>query len=191
MRLLHAVNGDLARIHLSNSSDLYGQTYQQIISDRKKLTAFYTRPPSAALLAALSVPADKWHDAESLRQVRIADFAYGTGTLLHTAYRHLAAHYEIASGQPMAARHAHMMVNCLIGADVLPSATHLTAAVLSSTHPRQPYEQTCIHVAASQWYILTHKLRSASSSPNHRMILHRINLVPRAAASDRIVRYSQ
>lgn len=143
VRLLHRANGDLARIHLSNSSDLYGQTYQQIISDRKKLAAFYTRPPSAALLAAVSVP-DKWRDSESLRNVRVADFACGTGTLLHTVYRQLAANYEIASGQPMASMHSHMMANCLIGADVLPIATHLTAAVLSNTYPRQPYEQTRI-----------------------------------------------
>ena len=37
-----------------------------------------------------------------------------------------------------------MMEHALVGADIMPAATHLTASVLSSTHPSVPFENTSI-----------------------------------------------
>ena len=40
--------------------------------------------------------------------------------------------------------HPEMMEHALVGADIMPAATHLTASVLSSTHPSVPFENTSI-----------------------------------------------
>src|SRR5437870_3219384 len=80
---------------LMRSHDLTGAVFQRLIADRKFLAAYYTTPPSAALLAGLAIrqgasPAGKpWSDTEALKHMRIADFACGTGTLLSAAYQRL------------------------------------------------------------------------------------------------------
>ena len=132
---------------LSNSPDLHGQVFQRVIDDRKRLAAFYTKPVAAALLAAVTIP-DQWRDAESIKSIRVADFACGTGALLLAAYRRIAANYEAASGSSMRDIHSHMMAKCLIGADVLPIAAHLTAAGLTAIYPKQRYDTTRIHQPA-------------------------------------------
>ena len=114
--------------------------FQRLIADRKFLATFYTRPESAALLANLAIPDDgNWADPERLKDFRIADYACGTGTLIHAAYRRLNQLHWLGGGDPERL-HAHMMENALTACDVLPSSVHLTASMLSSTHPRQRYE---------------------------------------------------
>ena len=73
---------------VAQSHDLAGTVFQRLIADRKFLATYYTRPETAALLAQLAIPDDgRWGDAERVRGFRIADYACGTGTLLHAAYR--------------------------------------------------------------------------------------------------------
>lgn len=141
---LYAANSRIRAMGLSNSPDLYGQVFQSLIGDRKKLAAFYTKPAAAALLAAVTIP-DEWRDEHSVKGIRIADFACGTGALLLAAYKRIAANYEAASGESMRDLHPHMMAKCLIGADVLPIAAHLTAAGLTGLYPKQQYDTTRIY----------------------------------------------
>ena len=141
---LHAANSRIMAMGLNGSSELYGQVFQRMIPDRKKLAAFYTKPAAAALLAAVTIP-DEWRDERSVKGVRIADFACGTGALLLAAYKRIAANYEAASGGSMRDLHPHMMAKCLVGADVLPIAAHLTAAGLTGLYPRRQYDTTRIY----------------------------------------------
>ncbi len=130
-----------------HSHDLAGTIYQRLIADRKFLATFYTRPESAALLAHLAIPDDGgWGDPERLRNFKIADYACGTGTLIHAAYRRVNQLHLLSGGDP-GKLHAHMMKESLTACDVLPSAVHLTASMLSSSHPRQRYERTRTIVA--------------------------------------------
>lgn len=124
------------------SSDIVGMVFQKLIADRKFLATFYTKPESATLLAHLAIPDDdRWADPERVKDFRIADYACGTGTLLHTAYRRLNRLHRLAGGDPEQL-HSHMMANSLTACDVLPSAVHLTASMLSSSHPLESYEST-------------------------------------------------
>ena len=130
----------LVTLGVSQSHDLAGTVFQRLIADRKFLATFYTRPESATLLAHLAIPDDGgWQDPERVKDFRIADYACGTGTLIHAAYRRLNRLHWLAGGDPEAL-HAHMMENSLTACDVLPSAVHLTASMLSSTHPTQGYD---------------------------------------------------
>ena len=146
IQLLKQTNENLISKELVHSPDLYGQIFQRVINDRKKLASFYTKPESAALLVAATTPNEyPWNDIDFVKKFRVADFACGTGTLLQSAYRMLTAKYEAASGKSMRELHPTMMSECIVGADVLPIAVHLTAASLTSMYPTKDYEHTRIY----------------------------------------------
>ncbi len=142
MKIMFDIVERLRPLGVSQSHDLSGAVFQRLIADRKFLATFYTRPESAALLAHLAIPDDGgWGDPERLRNFKIADYACGTGTLIHAAYRRVNQLHLLSGGDP-GKLHAHMMKESLTACDVLPSAVHLTASMLSSSHPRQRYERT-------------------------------------------------
>ena len=136
----------LHEIGTSTTHDLSGQMFGRLIADRKFLATFYTLPASAALLAELAAARldVDWPDPEAFANLRIADLACGTGALLAAAYRAVAARHRRAGGDDAKLHHS-MMEQALIGADIMPAATHLTASTLSSAHPGLPFDRTRIH----------------------------------------------
>ena len=143
---LRSAADELTRLGITTTQDLAGQMFGRLIADRKFLATFYTRPASAALLAELAVARldTDWSDASSMESLRIADLACGTGALLSAAY-HAAAVRRRRAGGDDREHHRPMMEHSLIGADIMPAAAHLTASMLSSAQPAQPYERTRIH----------------------------------------------
>ena len=143
---LTVVAGALDRIGATSTHELSGQMFGRLIADRKFLATFYTRPASSALLAELAAERLNldWSDPEAITDLRIADLACGTGALLAAAYRAVAARHRRAGGddEPL---HQVMMERALIGADIMPAATHLTASTLSSAYPSVTFDRTRIH----------------------------------------------
>ncbi len=122
---------------VDHAHHLTGQIFQRLISDRKYLATFYTRPESAALLARLAVEkldGVDWGDAKAIGRLRVGDFACGTGALLSAVYDQLANRHANAGGDP-AELHADMMEEVLYGCDVMPSAIHLSGSTLSGVRP--------------------------------------------------------
>ena len=140
LKMMRETADNLVTLGVSQSHDLSGTVFQRLIADRKFLATFYTRPEAAALLAHLAIPDDGgWDDPDRVKDFRIADYACGTGTLIHAAYRRVNQLHLLAGGDPELL-HPHMMKSSLTACDVLPSAVHLTASMLSSTHPKQGYD---------------------------------------------------
>lgn len=139
------VSSELAQLGATSQHDLSGRMFQRLISDRKFLATFYTLPSSAALLAELAVARleTNWSDKDAVRALRIADFACGTGALLNAAYQAILSRYRRHSGDDREI-HPEMMEAVLVGSDIMPAATHLTASVLSSVHPTVPFAKTSI-----------------------------------------------
>jgi len=131
------------------SHDLTGRVFQRVITDRRLLAANYTDPASAALLVGLAITPERpsagkaWVNATDVTALRVADFACGTGTLLSTAYQRIGQLHELSGGNA-AVLHPKMIAHSLIGTDVLPAATHLTATMLSGAHPTVTYTQSSI-----------------------------------------------
>ena len=143
---LRGAADELAVLGITTTQDLAGQMFGKLIADRKFLATFYTRPESAALLAELAVARldMDWTDAESVEALQIADLACGTGALLSAAYRAVASRRRRAGGDDREL-HRPMMEHSLIGADIMPAAAHLTATMLSSAQPAEPYARTRVH----------------------------------------------
>ena len=119
--------------------------FQRLITDRKFLATFYTLPSSAALLAELAVARldVDWSDRGAVSALRVGDFACGTGALLNAAYEAVLSRYRRKGGDDRDI-HPQMMEHALVGSDIMPAATHLTASVLSSTHPSVTFGNTSI-----------------------------------------------
>jgi hypothetical protein len=143
----------LVENRLMRSHDLTGAVFQKLIADRKFLAAFYTTPASASLLVGLALSqtglsgGGSWSNGGAVKKFRLADFACGTGTLLSTAYQRIGQMHELAGGDSEAI-HPEMMAEALVGCDVLPAASHLTASMLSGAHPTTKYKQSCILTVA-------------------------------------------
>lgn len=149
LEVLYTTADDLVKKGVMRSHDLTGAVFQRLIVDRKFLAAFYTTPPSAALLATLALRTEmlsgerSWSNPEDIKNLRIGDFACGTGTLLTSAYKRLSYLHELNHGS-MEALHSEMMANSIIGCDVMPAAAHLTASMLAGANPTIKYDQSWI-----------------------------------------------
>ena len=144
-RILHVLRDTADKVSASGASvahDLTGRIFQRLIADRKYLATFYTLPSSAALLARLAVAKMRdvdWSDAEAIGNLRVGDFACGTGALLAAVYEQFATRHENAGGRSEDL-HRVMMEEVLYGCDVMPSAIHITSATLSGVHPNVRFE---------------------------------------------------
>lgn len=149
LRVLRETAGNVSATGATIAHDLTGRIFQRLIADRKYLATFYTLPASAALLARLAVSKMQgvdWSDAEAIGDLRVGDFACGTGALLAAVYEQFATRHENAGGKSEDL-HRMMMEEVLYGCDVMPSAIHITGATLSGVHPN-------VHFGGSRLYTL-------------------------------------
>ncbi len=143
--ILHALHDTASKVIATGASiahDLTGRMFQRLITDRKYLATFYTRPASASLLARIALAkldGVDWVDDDALGQLRIGDFACGTGALLAAVYEQIVTRHENAGGKAENL-HQSMMENVLYGCDVMPSAIHITGATLSGAFPNVRFD---------------------------------------------------
>ncbi len=142
---------------INNDHDLTGRVFQRLIADRKYLATFYTLPASAALLAGLAVAKIKtpsplvgegggegdfdWSDLDAISNLRIADFACGTGALLSAVTEQITSRYERTGGD-VTKLHPVMMEKVLYGCDVMPSAVHITGSTLAGLQPSVGFQSS-------------------------------------------------
>ncbi len=135
---------DIASKGINNDHDLTGRVFQRLIADRKFLATFYTRPASAALLANLAVRKMQgvdWSDIDAIRNLRVGDFACGTGALLSAVAEQISSRHE-RTGGTVAELHPILMEEVIYGCDVMPSAIHITGSTLAGLHPDVAFERT-------------------------------------------------
>lgn len=129
--------------------DLMGRVYHRLLADAKYFGAFYTKIPSATLLLKLTMDPDDWDvdwsDLDQVAQLRIADLACGTGTLLKATLQSIEDNYVrscvIESLSPeLTTLHKRVIEDSLYGGDVLLFALHLTASALAMHEPDVPFK---------------------------------------------------
>lgn len=144
-------SSDVIEIAIFGQHDIAGKIFNSLVADRKLLAAFYTRIPSSTLLAGLALPADDslgidWADADSISNLRVIDPACGTGTLLMAAYRQIMQnHATMGAASPPDELHRALVEQVIIGADVVQSAIHLTAATLAAMSATAEFKQMQLH----------------------------------------------
>ena len=128
LKLLCEAAKDLVDTGIAQIHELAGIVFQKLITDRKYVKANYTLPESAVLLSTLVMP-----ELPKGKLPKVADFACGTGALLNGVYQRILSLYEQSGGDGKGI-HQRMLEENIAGTDVMPNATHLTAAALASTH---------------------------------------------------------
>ena len=131
---------ELVDQRLTQVHELAGTVFQRLIVDRKYVKANYTRLESVALLSALVLPKTQ----ENMSELKVADFACGTGSLLNGAYQRILELHEHAGGKGSLI-HTQMIEKNLVGCDIMPNASHLTASLLTSIYPDLKIGNTRIH----------------------------------------------
>ena len=136
LNLLYRTASKLADMGATSLNDLSGRMFQKLIADRKFLATFYTLPVSATLLAELAASRlqTDWRDADVVKDLRVADLACGTGTLIGALYHAILTRHR-RTGCDDAAIHSAMIEESLYAFDIMPAATHLAASTLSNAHP--------------------------------------------------------
>ena len=151
LRRCAAASSDVIQIAIFGQHDLAGKIFNRLVAERKLLAAFYTRIPSSTLLAGLALPADDslgidWADADSITNLRVIDPACGTGTLLMASYRQVVQnHAATGAAAPPDELHRALVERIIIGADVVQSAIHLTAATLAAMSTTAEFKQMQLH----------------------------------------------
>jgi hypothetical protein len=128
--------------------DLMGRIYHFLLHDAKYLGTYYTSVPAATLLLKLALAPRRWKHLDfghiaGLSELRVADLACGTGTLLMAANQALTDNFiraRASDGRKLDSKafrnlHQAQMENVLRGYDVLSSAIHLTASTLAILAP--------------------------------------------------------
>ena len=128
LTLLCKAAKDLVDTGIAQIHELAGIVFQKLITDRKYVKANYTLPESAVLLSTLVMP-----ELPKGKLPKVADFACGTGALLNGVYQRILSLYEQSGGNGKDI-HRKMLEENIAGADVMPNATHLTAAALASRY---------------------------------------------------------
>ena len=148
LRRLQDTAGDVTATGVTNAHDLTGRLFQRLIVDRQYLATFYTLPASAALLARLAIARLEdvdWRSADAIGNLRVGDFACGTGALLSAVYEQIAARHEREGGD-LDALHPVIMQDVLYGCDVMPAAIHITSSTLSGAQPNVRYGHSRLYV---------------------------------------------
>ncbi len=128
LKLLCEAAKDLVDTGIAQIHELAGIVFQKLITDRKYVKANYTLPESAVLLSTLVMP-----ELPKGPLPKVADFACGTGALLNGVYQRILSLYEQSSGNGRDI-HQRMLEKHIGGVDIMPNATHLTAAALASKY---------------------------------------------------------
>lgn len=95
-RLVDVAEDIVNNLGATSQHDFSGRLFQKLIEDRKFLATFYTLPTSAILLAELAISRMETDltDKRAVTDLRVADFACGTGALLNAAYGAMMARYR-------------------------------------------------------------------------------------------------
>ena len=127
-----------------------GRIYHLLLKDAKFFGAYYTSVPTAALLLKLTldparVPID-WTDPDAIGQLRVADLACGTGTLLKASLHTVVDNYVRARAEKglainVPAVHTKMIEDAIFGFDVVPFAIHLAAPPRWRCMSRPPFSR--------------------------------------------------
>ncbi|MEM1830942.1 MAG: hypothetical protein QXZ60_04695 [Sulfolobales archaeon] len=123
--------------------DLAGRLYHRLLLREvaKGLATYYTSISASALLASLSLDflQTRWEDFEDIGELRIADLACGSGTLLSAVYSEIMDRHTFLSENPNPqALHKVLLENVLYGFDVLEYAIHLASSALVLRRPEEP-----------------------------------------------------
>ena len=124
--------------------DVVGITFCNAIEAAKQEGAMYTTLPAATLLTHLLFHKSKinWRNLEEIKQLRIVDFACGSGTLLIAAANYILQHEKTRQPEKVAQA---LLEQMLYGFDINNRAVFQTATGLGMIAPAVAFDKTQLY----------------------------------------------
>ena len=131
---------DIQRTSGNQHHDLVGITFCQSVETAKSDGSMYTTIPAATLLTALLFKdaSIDWTDFDEVTNLRVADFACGTGTLLIAVANHILQHEQ--TGRPDEVAQA-ILEQVIYGFDINNRAIFQTATGLGMIAPNVTFSK--------------------------------------------------
>ena len=129
---LHKVIAIVKRHKYKKLVNVGAELFPKMSVDRKTAAAFYTNNATAEFLAHLVIN-EKSINNNIFERIKIVDMACGTGTLLRACYNTIESQYEREYGinnKYLRKIYNDAIKQGLIGTDIFPISTHLTASSL-------------------------------------------------------------
>ena len=141
--MLHKVINIIECQRYKKLVNIGAELFPKMSIDRKTAAAFYTNNTTAEFLANLTI---NEHDIDDkiFERVKIVDMACGTGTLLRAGYNVIRTNFEkyhIDDKESLKKIHTNAIEKGLIGLDIFPISTHLTASSLTTMGYGDPYNE--------------------------------------------------
>ena len=130
---LHKVMAIVKRHKYKKLVNIGAELFPKMSVDRNTAAAFYTNKATAEFLSYLTIN-EKDIDKDIFERIKIVDMACGTGTLLRAGYNTIESQYEREYGidnKHLQKIHNDAIKQGLIGTDIFPISTHLTASSLT------------------------------------------------------------
>lgn len=130
---------------LGDHINIAAELFPKLSEDRKNTAAFYTTAATAEILAAILIRDGDhdWSDPTIFENLRVADLACGTGSLLRAAYHRISRLHEERDGDATD-MHRRAMERGITGVDVSPIAAHLATSSLALMGGGERYGDTQI-----------------------------------------------
>ncbi|MCY4419478.1 MAG: hypothetical protein OXB93_06505, partial [Cytophagales bacterium] len=145
---LYRLMTDSRMLGVGEHVNMGGEIYQRILAGRRETAAFYTAAPIAELLAHLTIREEDrkdWGAEDLFENLRIADLACGTGTLLRAGYlRVRQLHERKKQDSDLGSFHKLAMEKGIIGADINRISSHLSNTSLTDVGEGEAYDETQI-----------------------------------------------
>lgn len=137
---------EIAEMEVIRHRAVAGRIIHGLLETRNAPATNYTTVPAAVMLAGLALDPRHpcwreidWSSPGDLERLRIVDPACGTGTLLMETIQEILKRHRRSAGSDGSARTAirPLLEHAIHGYDVVPTAVHLTATMLSMVEPSQ------------------------------------------------------
>ena len=141
--MLHKVINIIECQRYKKLVNIGAELFPKMSVDRKTAAAFYTKDTTAEFLANLTIT-EKDIDEDIFERIKIVDMACGTGTLLRAGYNVIRTNFEkyhIDDKESLKKIHTDAIEKGLIGLDIFPISTHLTASSITMMGYGDPYNE--------------------------------------------------
>ena len=141
--MLHKVINIIECQRYKKLVNIGAELFPKMSVDRKTAAAFYTNNTTAEFLANLTIN-EQDIDKDIFERIKIVDMACGTGTLLRAGYNVIRTNFEkyhIDDKNSLKKIHTDAIEKGLIGLDIFPISTHLTASSITMMGYGEPYNE--------------------------------------------------
>lgn len=144
LRAIRESMDEYIRAGISVTTNLAAEIWQALIPDRDERAAYYTKPPTAELLANMTTAM-----LDDPAAAKYNEICAGTGTIARATEENLRfRHY--ARTEDKASIHARRMETCIQLTDINPQSISVATANMASLEPETPFQSSAIFAITAQ-----------------------------------------